>query len=81
MAARKNILLQWLEIALGLLVFAFGVHLTIWANIGSCSVGLSRNGYFISYTAQLRSLYDYYGSDYPLCGPAAEGKNRIWNYY
>ena len=34
MAARKNILLQWLEIALGLLVFAFGVHLTIWANIG-----------------------------------------------
>ena len=34
MAARKNILLQWLKIALGLLVFAFGVHLTIWANIG-----------------------------------------------
>ena len=31
---RKQILLQWLHIALGLLVFAFGVHLTIWANIG-----------------------------------------------
>ena len=63
MAARKNILLQWLEIALGLLVFAFGVHLTIWANIG------------------LAPWDDYYGSDYPLCGSAAEGKNRIWDYY
>ena len=31
---RKQILLQWLQIAFGLLVFAFGVHLTIWANIG-----------------------------------------------
>ena len=31
---RKQILLQWLKIVLGLLVFAFGVHLTIWANIG-----------------------------------------------
>ena len=31
---RKQILLQWVRIALGLLVFAFGVHLTIWANIG-----------------------------------------------
>ncbi len=31
---RKRILLQWLRIAEGLLVFAFGVHLTIWANIG-----------------------------------------------
>ena len=31
---RKQILLQWVQIALGLLVFAFGVHLTIWANIG-----------------------------------------------
>ena len=28
------ILLEWLRIALGLLVFAFGVHLTIFANIG-----------------------------------------------
>ncbi len=31
---RKTILLQWLQIAAGLLVFAFGVHLTILANIG-----------------------------------------------
>ena len=32
--ARKAIVLQWLQIAGGLLVFAFGVHLTIYANIG-----------------------------------------------
>ncbi len=32
--SRKQILFQWLKIALGLLVFAFGVHLTIRANIG-----------------------------------------------
>ncbi len=31
---RKEILRQWLQIVLGLLVFAFGVHLTIYANIG-----------------------------------------------
>ena len=31
---RKTILLQWLRIAAGLLVFSFGVHLTIFANIG-----------------------------------------------
>ena len=31
---RKRIVLQWLRIAAGLLVFAFGVHLTIFANIG-----------------------------------------------
>ena len=31
---RKEILSQWLRIVLGLLVFAFGVHLTIAANIG-----------------------------------------------
>ena len=31
---RKKIVLQWVRIALGLLVFAFGVHLTIYANIG-----------------------------------------------
>ena len=31
---RKTIILQWLQIAGGLLVFAFGVHLTIFANIG-----------------------------------------------
>ncbi len=30
----KRTLLQWLQIAAGLLVFAFGVHLTIYANIG-----------------------------------------------
>ncbi|MBQ9157418.1 MAG: hypothetical protein IJ137_11640 [Eubacterium sp.] len=29
-----QILVQWLQIAAGLLVFAFGVHLTIYANIG-----------------------------------------------
>ena len=31
---KKTVLLEWLRIALGLLVFAFGVHLTIFANIG-----------------------------------------------
>ena len=31
---RKKIALQWLQIAAGLLVFSFGVHLTIFANIG-----------------------------------------------
>jgi len=31
---RRKIVLQWARIALGLLVFAFGVHLTIYANIG-----------------------------------------------
>ena len=31
---RSKIVLQWLRIVLGLLVFAFGVHLTIYANIG-----------------------------------------------
>ena len=31
---RKTICKQWLQIAAGLLVFAFGVHLTIYANIG-----------------------------------------------
>ena len=31
---RRTIVRQWLQIALGLLVFAFGVHLTIRANIG-----------------------------------------------
>ena len=34
MISRKTILLQWVQIVLGLLVFAFGVHLTIFANIG-----------------------------------------------
>ena len=33
-APKTAILLEWLRIALGLLVFAFGVHLTIFANIG-----------------------------------------------
>ena len=31
---RKTILLQWLRIVFGLFVFSFGVHLTIFANIG-----------------------------------------------
>ena len=31
---RSKILLEWLQIAAGLLAFAFGVHLTIYANIG-----------------------------------------------
>ena len=31
---RKKVVLQWVRIVLGLLVFAFGVHLTIYANIG-----------------------------------------------
>lgn len=34
MMARKVIARQWLQIAAGLLVFAAGVHLTIFANIG-----------------------------------------------
>ena len=31
---RRKIALEWLQIAAGLLVFALGVHLTIYANIG-----------------------------------------------
>ena len=31
---KKKILLEWAQIAAGLVVFAFGVHLTIFANIG-----------------------------------------------
>ena len=31
---RKRIVAEWLKIIAGLLVFAFGVHLTIYANIG-----------------------------------------------
>ena len=31
---RKKIILQWIRISAGLLVFSFGVHLTIFANIG-----------------------------------------------
>ena len=31
---KTAVLLEWLRIVLGLLVFAFGVHLTIFANIG-----------------------------------------------
>ncbi len=31
---KKNIFHEWLQIVLGLAVFAFGVHLTIFANIG-----------------------------------------------
>ena len=48
MKNRKTILLEWLRIALGLLIFSFGVHLTIWANIGlapwDClGMGISRH--------------------------------------
>lgn len=32
--SKKRIVTQWLQIALGLLAFSFGVHLTIFANIG-----------------------------------------------
>ena len=31
---RRRIVTGWFRIAAGLLVFAFGVHLTIFANIG-----------------------------------------------
>ncbi len=31
---RKTVILEWIKIILGLIVFAFGVHLTIYANIG-----------------------------------------------
>ena len=31
---KKKILLEWLKIVAGLIVFSFGVHLTIYANIG-----------------------------------------------
>ena len=40
MISRKTILLQWVQIVLGLLVFAFGVHLTIFANIGLAPLGM-----------------------------------------
>lgn len=44
----KKILIQWGQIVLGLFIFAFGVHLTIFANIGlspwDClAMGVSRN--------------------------------------
>ena len=31
---KKRIITQWIQIIFGLLIFAFGVHLTIFANIG-----------------------------------------------
>ena len=31
---RKQILIQWVQICAGLLIFALGVHLTIYANLG-----------------------------------------------
>ena len=34
MLMKKIIVLEWLKIVAGLIVFAFGVHLTIYANIG-----------------------------------------------
>ena len=46
--SRKKIIRQWLQIVFGLLIFSFGVHLTIYANIGlapwDClGMGLSYN--------------------------------------
>ena len=32
--SKSRIVLEWFQIAFGLLVFSFGVHLTIFANIG-----------------------------------------------
>ena len=45
--SRKKIIIQWLQVAAGLLVFALGIYMTIYANIGlapwDClSVGISR---------------------------------------
>ena len=56
---RKKVFLEWLQIVCGLLVFSFGVHLTIYANIGlapwDClGMGLSYNtplNYGLSMTA------------------------------
>ena len=31
---RRTVILEWIKIVFGLLVFSFGVHLTIYANIG-----------------------------------------------
>ena len=31
---KKTVILEWLKIVAGLIVFSFGVHLTIYANIG-----------------------------------------------
>ena len=55
----KRVVFQWLQIAAGLLVFALGVHLTIYANIGlapwDClGMGISRHtplNYGLSMTA------------------------------
>ena len=46
--SRKKIIRQWLQIVFGLLIFSFGVHLTIYANLGlapwDClGMGLSYN--------------------------------------
>ena len=57
--SRKKIIRQWLQIVFGLLIFSFGVHLTIYANIGlapwDClGMGLSYNtplNYGLSMTA------------------------------
>ena len=45
--SRKKICIQWFQVAAGLFVFAFGIHLAIYANIGltpwDClSMGFSR---------------------------------------
>ena len=34
MKAKQQVILEWVRIVLGLLIFSFGVHLTIFANIG-----------------------------------------------
>lgn len=60
----KRILLQWLQIAAGLVVFAFGVHLTIFANIGlapwDClGMGIARHtplNYGLSMTAMALAI-------------------------
>ena len=66
--SRNRIVLQWLRIVLGLLVFAFGVHLTIFANIGlapwDClGMGIARHTPL----------------NYSRDRSAAEGENRIRN--
>lgn len=58
--SRKRIILQWCQIAAGLVVFAFGVHLTIFANIGlapwDClGMGISRHT-FLNYGLAMTAL-------------------------
>lgn len=65
---RKRIVKEWLQIAIGLVVFSFGVHLTIYANIGlapwDClGMGIAKNtplnyGLAMTSTAVLILLID-----------------------